>query len=592
MAGRIPDNIIEDILARTDIVETIASYIPLKRAGRNFKANCPFHNEKTPSFMVSPERQIYHCFGCGAGGNVFGFLMQYERLEFSEAVELLAKRAGVVLPERQKRDYKAEGVITQIHAINESATLFYQSNLNSGLGAQAKKYILDRGIKESSIQAFKLGYAADRYDALINYLRAKDISLALLEKAGLILPKDGGGYYDRFRARVIFPIFDIKSRTIAFGARFIPAQDAHNNGAALAKYINSPETPVYIKGRNLYGLNFAKDAIRQFDSVAVVEGYFDFIIPYQEGLQNIVASQGTALTLEQVRLIKRYTRNVVMVYDSDSAGQMAALRSLDIFIEEEMNVRVASLPAGFDPDLFVRKKGIENFRKIISGGQNLFDYKMDMLKKQHNIREIEGKAKVASEMLPTINRFKDAILKSQYLKKLSEELDVQTDALLEELKKIKPDRLHLNFDTAGLKKKQEINPTEMLLLKLMLEENGLITQVKERLEPADFQDDRASRIVSALFNLTDEGKNIEPNRLIASLGDEVSDIICSSVFLPAITEGEREKVVDDCILRLKNNRLRQRRQHIHEEIKIAQDSGDEEKLHRLMQEFHYLIKKG
>jgi len=591
--GRIPENILEDILSRVDIVEVISGYIPLKRAGRNFKAPCPFHHEKTPSFMVSPDRQIYHCFGCNAGGNAFNFLMQYERLEFPEAVETLAKKVGVTLPDSQKQDYKTTSLITQLYKINELAALFYESSLNSSGALEAKKYLLKRGINEDAIKLFKLGYAPRNWDALINHLRNKNINLSLLEKAGLILAKDGGGYYDRFRDKIIFPIFDIKSRVIAFGARLIPGTSKAGGADNSPKYVNSPETPVYIKGRNLYGLSLAKDAIRENDYVAVVEGYLDFIMPYQAGLKNIVASLGTALTTEQTRLIKRYTHNVVMVYDADDAGQMAVLRTLDIFIEEGMNVKVVSLPEGLDPDLFVRKNGIESFKEKINQAENLFDYKLKVLKLRNTIKDIETKALISSEMLLTINRFKNAILRAEYIKRLSQELDISEDALLQEINKIKDNKIYSDTYAPGpAKKALNINPTEKLLIKLMLEEEELISHIRQRLEPADFQDERTCRIVSLMFSLIEQGKNIEPNKLINHLNDEtISQVICESTLLPDVTSQNKESIVNDCIHRLKSERLRVKKQCLHEQIKTAQALRDEEKLHRLMQEFHCLIKE-
>jgi DNA primase len=583
--GRIPDNILEDILSRVDIVEVVSGFIPLKRAGRNFKALCPFHQEKTPSFMVSPDRQIYHCFGCGAGGNAFNFLMQYERLEFPEAVQTLAKKVGVVLPEAQKEDEKTTSLITQLYKVNELTALFYESNLNSSGGSLAKNYLLKRGINEATIKLFKLGFAADKWDALINHLRNKNIHLSLLEKAGLILTKEGGGYYDRFRNRLILPIFDIKSRVIAFGARVLDN--------TLPKYINSPETFIYIKGRNLYGLNLAKDAVRQNDYAVVVEGYLDFISPFQAGLENIVASLGTALTIEQARLIKRYTHNVVMVYDSDAAGQMATIRTLDIFIEEGMQVKVVSLPQGFDPDLFVRKNGIESFKEKINQAQNLFDYKLRILKSRYNAKDIQAKALICAEMLPTINRFKNAILKTEYIKRLSQELDITEDAILQELKKIKEDRPYLDLGAQELNKKAaQINPTEKLLIKLMLEETELINQIREKLQPGDFQDDKTSRIVSLLFELVDQGKNIEPSKLINYLNDEtIAQVICESTLLPEIPAQNKENIVDDCVRRIKKENLRLKKQRLHEQIKTAQSLKDEKQLDRLIQEFHGLIKE-
>ncbi len=593
MTGRIPENILEDILGRVDIVEVISGYIPLKRAGRNFKTLCPFHHEKTASFMVSPERQIYHCFACGVGGNAFNFLMQYERLEFPEAVELLAKSAGVVLPQTQKQDAQAVSLITQLYKINELAANFYAQNLNSPQGASAKSYLLKRGLNEEAIKIFKLGFALDKWDALINHLRAKNISLSLLEKAGLILAKEGGGgYYDRFRHRLILPIFDIKSRVLGFGARVLPAPSGVEGDGTLPKYINSPETPIYTKGKNLYGLNLAYEAIRGTDSVVMVEGYLDFIIPYQAGINNIVASLGTALTQEQARLLKRYTHNVVMVYDADKAGELASLRSLDIFIEEGMNVKVVSLPLGFDPDSFVRKNGVAHLKEKLEQAESLFDYKLKILKSRHNIKEPEGKANIAAEMLPTLKKFKNLILRAEYIKKFAEVLNVAEYYVVEELKKIKEDRPYLDFSETRPKKALNANPTEKLLVRLMLEETGFINRIKESLEPADFQDERIARIVSIMFELLEQGRDIAPSSLINYLEDEEElQVICESTFLPEISEQEKERVVDDCIQRLKNERMRLKRQRLHEEIKVAQHLGDEEGLHRLMHEFHHLVKK-
>ncbi|MFH1198639.1 MAG: DNA primase [Candidatus Omnitrophota bacterium] len=589
---KIPENILEDILGRIDIVEIISGYIPLKRSGRNFKAPCPFHHEKTPSFMVSADRQIYHCFGCHKGGNVFRFLMDYERMEFPEAVEMLAKKCGVVLPESKPQDPKATNFITQLYKLNELAAGFYEQGLSLAPGAQAKDYLLKRGIKEESLKLFKLGFAADKWDGLITYLRAKGVPLSLLEKAGLVLSKEGGGYYDRFRNRVIFPIFDIKSRVLAFGARVLPALSRGEGDNSLPKYLNSPETPVYTKGKHLYGLNFAKDAIRDNDYAVIVEGYLDFLMPYQEGVQNIVASLGTALTPEQARALKRYTHNIVMVYDPDKAGEMATLRSLDIFIEEGMNVKVVSLPEGLDPDLFVRQNGAQGFREKILAAKSLFDYKLGILKLRHNAKDVEGKSNIAAAMLPTINKFEDAVTKSEYIKKLSQELSVTETALWEELKKIKDGRLAVDFSRGQTKKAIDINPTEKMLIKMMLEAPGLARYVKENLIPEDFKDERASRIVSLLFNFIEQGKEMGPSVLVNHIDEEdIAQFICESAFLDVAQEN-KEKVVENCVCRMKDERLKNRRQNLHEEIKRAQALGDEEKLNILMQEFHNLIKKG
>ncbi len=584
MPGFIPENILDDILARVDIVEVISGYIPLKRAGRNFKACCPFHHEKTASFIVSPERQIYNCFGCSESGNAFKFLMRYERMDFPEAVETLARKAGVTLPQNESVDNKAQGLITQLYKINELAAEFYCANLNSQEAPKAKDYLLKRGVSPETIKTLKIGFAYDKWDALINHLRAKGFNLSVLEKAGLIVSRENGGYYDRFRNRIIFPVFDIKGRVLGFGARVLDN--------TLPKYINSPETLIYTKGRNLYGLNLAKEGIRGNDFVAVVEGYMDFIIPYQEGVKNIVASQGTALTVEQVRLLKRYANNVVMIYDADSAGELATLRSLDIFVEEEVTVRVVSLSKGFDPDLFVRKNGIEVFSREINTARGLFDYKLAVLRSRYDTKDIANKAKVSSLMLETINKFKNAILKTEYLKKLAQELGIKEEALLEEAKKKKVDKFH-DAPQANFKKSHlSVNPTEKLLMLLMLEENSLIERIREAIDPRDFKDERISRIVSVMFSLMAEGKEVRPQILMNHLGDDISYLVCEPDSLPeGLSLAHKESMAEDCLKKLKGEREKLKREKLHEEIKVAQAAGDEERLNRLIEEFHCLIKK-
>jgi len=585
MPGLIPENILEEILSRVDIVEVISGYIPLKRAGRNFKAPCPFHQEKTPSFMVSADRQIYHCFGCGESGNAFKFLMRHERMEFLEAVEVLARKAGVLLPEKDKQNPGTTNLISGIFKANELASNLFEHNLESIEGSRARDYLMKRGITEQSIRLFKIGFALERWDSLINALRTKNIQLSVMEKSGLILPRDTGGYYDRFRNRVVFTIFDLKSRVLGFGARVLDS--------SLPKYMNSPETPVYTKGRNLYGLNWAKDAIREQDGVVVVEGYLDFIIPYQAGLKNIVASLGTALTLEQVRLIKRYTHNVVLVYDGDAAGEMATLRSLDMFIEEEMQAKIAVLPKGFDPDSFVREFGIDKFRDLVVRATGLFEYKLNILKTKYDYRDIESKAMISKLMLESIAKHKSAVLKSEYIKRLSQELNISEDALLSEIKFAKLEMVPNSIREASQKKTISINPTEKMLIRLMLEENCFIDQVRKDLEPADFRDETASRIASVIFDLFLQGKTVEAKTLINHMPEEViSQAICETILGEDIPCENREKLLLDCIQRIKVEKLKTRRQSLHNQIKTAQHLGDEEKLHQLMHEFHSLIKKG
>jgi len=587
MSAHIPESLLEDILSRLDIVEIISGYIPLKKAGRNFRANCPFHHEKTPSFTVSPDRQIYHCFGCGESGNAFKFLMRHERMEFPEAVKILAKKTGVILPEQNNPEIARQASLTsQLYRVNELAVSFYENNLHAASASACRDYLLNRGIKLQTIKEFHLGLAASSWDSLINYLRSENISLSLMEKAGLILPKDAGGYYDRFRNRIIFPIFDIRSRVIGFGARVMDK--------TLPKYINSPETLVYVKGKNLFGLNLSKDYIRENDFAIIVEGYLDFMIPYQEGLSNIVASQGTALTLDQIRLLRRYTHNVVMIYDGDTAGEIATLRSLDILIEEGMNVKVVPLPNGMDPDTLVRREGVNSLKAKVQGAKSLFDYKLEVLKSRHNINDAHGKSKIASLMLSTISKFDNAILRGEYTKRLSEEIKVPEHYILEELNKLKSNAVGGLDEGLCVKKSiSGINPAEKLLIKFMLEEKELIEKIMQELSPADFADMRTAKVVSVMHDLFTQGKNIEPSILMNYFSeDDASQLVCESMFMPEILGQEREKAVNDCIARIKVQRLKSQREHLHVQIKSAQSLGDEQRLNSLIKEFHNLIKKG
>lgn len=585
MKGRIPDSIVETVLNRVNIVEVVSECIPLKRAGRNFRALCPFHQEKTPSFMVSADKQIYHCFGCGAGGNVFNFLMQFERIDFPEAVQILAKKAGVAIPENLSYDTKeSSGVTAQLLKACEGSASFYEGNLGSTSGIQAKDYLSKRGITAETMKMFRLGFAPDKWDSLISHLRNKGVNLSAMEKAGLVIPKEGGGYYDRFRNRVIFPIFDVKARAIGFGARVLDK--------TLPKYVNSPETPLYIKGKNLYGLWASKDAIREEDSVVVVEGYLDLITAFQHGVTNVVASSGTALTVDQARLIKRYTHNVIIIYDGDPSGQIATVRALDIFVEEDMHVRVVSLPEGYDPDLFIRKNGIERFKTLIKGAQSLFDYKMSILKSRYDAKDAEGKEKICSEMLPTIQKFRSPVVQSEYLKELAQELKVKEEALLQEAMLLRDTRKGRGFalpSTAGTQK--AIHPVEKFLIKLMLEEDAIIHELKDKLEPDDFQDERIAKIVALMFDCMAEGKAIEPSKLLTRIGDaEAMRLVCESTFLPEINDENREKIIADCIQRLKTKKITHKKHWLQGEIKAAQETGDEERLQKLLLEFDTLIK--
>lgn len=585
----IPENTIEDILARVDIVELISGYTPLKRAGKSYKALCPFHSEKTPSFVVNAERQIFHCFGCAAGGNAIGFLMQYERLQFPEAVEALAKKAGVVLAQTsyERQRSSIQNAPASLYEVNEAAALFYREQLDSPQGEAALTYLRKRGITKETIQRFKIGYASQAWDGLLTFLRNKNYSLALIEKAGLIISKSAGGYYDRFRGRLIVPIIDPKERIAAFGARVLDQ--------SLPKYINSPETPIYTKGKILFGLHAALDAIRHNDAAIIVEGYFDCIMPYQAGIRHIAASCGTALTSEQARLLKRWTHNVIMIYDADNAGQSATLRSLDILLEEDMQVKVARLPEGHDPDSYVRNFGARKFQELIVEAQDLFDYKLERLQEKYSPLTIPHKAKIVSEMLDTIRKFNNLVMRSAYLKKLAEKLALDEGSLLAELKKTKADTaVSVRQQAASLALKPLLTslPTERLLVRLLLEEEELIAALREKIIPEDFRDRYLGQIVSRMFELFSNGKKVDAKSLLNDFSDPgVSKIICELTACDGPSLTNKNKILNDCIRRMKEDLRKLKQQEICEKMKLAEAQKDGHRLKELLEEFQCLSRK-
>lgn len=579
----IAQNLLDEILAKIDIVELIAGYFPLKRAGRNFKALCPFHNEKTPSFMVNPQRQIFHCFGCSKGGNAFTFLMEYERMDFYEAAKTLAAKAGVRLPLDSAAGGKT-GIVSAVYKVNQLAMSFYKDRLSSGEGAFARKYLDARGINRQTQELFSLGVSSDKWEGLFSCLRGKNISIALLEKSGLFCARREGGYYDRFRSRLIFPILDVKKRVVAFGARLLADE------TPAAKYVNSPETLVYVKGRHLYGLNLSWEEITKNDSAVVVEGYFDAISVYQAGIKNVVASLGTSLTAEQIKLLKRYTQNVVMIYDSDSAGQEASLRSLDLLLAESMNARIGLLTPQTDPDSFLRKMGAEAFRKVINSAQEFFDYKLGVLTARFPSGQPQGKARIALEMLVSLNNLSNNVLQSEYLRKLAGSLNINEEALMIELRKLKGKKSVLPAERFISNTDRKANPTEKLLLNLILRQTQLIERVKSELCAEDFQDARIARIFSLVLKLTAEGRTVEANRLIGYLNDGtlaafISELLAGEDFCA----DEAEQIFDDCIARIKKQRFNSRCILLQNQIKSAEELGDERQLNRLITELRDML---
>ncbi len=581
----IPENIIDQVRERTDIVDVISRYIPLKKAGRNYKAPCPFHHEKTPSFMVSPAKQIYHCFGCGQGGNVFNFLIKYERLEFPEAVRELAKKAGIVIPEASAGERQKSSLSEKLHTINKASVGFFRDNLLSSKTATApRQYMAKRKIDSKTVDLFKLGYAPKSWTGLLDHLKAKGFTdEAALEKSGLVIRGRENKLFDRFRDRIIFPICDVKGRIRGFGSRVLDNREP--------KYMNSPETFIYNKGSHLYGLDISWEEIREKNKAVIVEGYLDFLTPYQHGIKNLVASLGTALTVDQIRLLKRYANHVIILFDADQAGENAAVRSLDLLLEEDLKVEVAQLPKGSDPDSFVNEFGAEEFRKALDSALGLFDYKLNLLLKKYDIGALEGKARVASEMLPLIYRIKNTIMQSGYLKRLAEILSVSESDLRKELAKVRPDYSH-NFRPP--KKKQETtkaDTAEKILAGLMLEDSAFIPAIKEGLTCDDFKDLPIRKVVQKLFQFYDTNRNTAPSKLIDSFKDD--EILCACVSeLSATCENlvDKDKSLQDCVQWIRQKSLKLKLKDLCEDIKEAQHKGDDTGVVGLVMKYNEMLK--
>ena len=579
----IPDHLIDQIQERTDIVEVISKYVALKKVGRNYKSTCPFHHEKTPSFVVSPDKQIYHCFGCGAGGNVFSFVMRYENMQFPEAVESLAGKAGVVLPRQASQSSASSSLANQLYRVNELACQFFQATLANN--AAANEYLASRGIAEDAKKKFKIGYAPESWEALLNFFKSKGVSVSLVEKAGLAVANDKGGHYDRFRKRIIFPITDLKDRILGFGARVLDA--------SLPKYLNSPETVIYSKGKNLYGLNLSREAIKKEGHALVVEGYLDFIIPYQAGIQNIIATLGTALTIDQIKLLKRFGNTVIMVYDPDAAGESASLRNLDLFITEDVNVYIAELSDGLDPDSYIRKKGAEDFLKLIKSSKNLFDYKLDKLKNRFNISTTHGKVNIVNEMVPTIAKINNAVFKADLIKKLSEKLSVNEDAIREELKKVKPGAAERVSTVIPVEAKKDYWSAEIMILALLLAGNSFIKVISEELSPEEFKDTSIRDLVVAILELYKQNVPVNAAKVINHMGsgDRAANLVSEAVnMLEPLAD--KEKAMADCIARIKKDNVKDRLADIQDALRMAHSQKDEEKVKSLVAEYNSLMKAG
>lgn len=578
-ARLIPDAVLDEIRDRTDLVGFIGDYVPLKKSGRSYKGLCPFHTEKTPSFNVSPDRNIFRCFGCGAGGNVFTFLMRMDGMSFLEAVRHLAKRAGVEVPAptpEEASDARQRERLLQV--TRRAATLYHRQLLEAPEADGARRYLADRGLTDAAIKDFELGYAPAGWDFLPKKAQASGVSTADLEAVGLVIRSErGGDHYDRFRARLIFPIRDHRGEVVGFGGRLLDPD------ATEAKYINTPETALYHKGRLLYGMDKARREAQDCDELLVTEGYLDVITAHQEGLENIVATLGTALTEQHARLIGRYAKRVTLVFDADQAGLNAARRGADLLLAEGLQVEVLTLPDGHDPDSYIRSSGMEAFEAAHRQAKPLVDFFLDELLKGDKADSPARKGRVASELLPLVGRIPNHVERDEAIRQMADALGVREEALRDELRRIRaeerrpPKAAPAAEESAG---REAPWPEEELLLRILLQDRAAMEAVSADLTPESLKDGSLRAICRALFEVSEAGE-VDLARIVDHLPD--AELAARAVQLAETPHGLEDYRVGlrDSMATIESRALRGQVRELERALREAEVAGNDAMVHEL-----------
>ena len=548
------EDLVEEVRLKNDIVDVISGYVKLQKKGSSYFGLCPFHNEKSPSFSVSRSKQMYYCFGCGAGGNVFTFIMEYENFTFVEALKMLAERAGVELPEmeysreaKEKADLKA----TMLE-INKLAAKYFYAQLKAEQGSVAHTYLTRRGLSEETITAFGLGYSNKYSDDLYRYLKSKGYNDSILAKAGLISIDEKNGVYDKFWNRVMFPIMDVNNRVIGFGGRVM--------GDAKPKYLNSPETEVFDKSRNLYGLNRARTSRKNY--FLICEGYMDVIALHQAGFTNAVASLGTALTTGHASLIKRYVSEVYLTYDSDEAGTKAALRAMPILREAGISAKIIRMDPYKDPDEFIKNLGAEAFEERIQKARNGFMFSLEILERDYDMNSPEGKNSFLDAASERLNTFEDEIERDLYIKAVAEKYNVNHESLKKKVAKI---AIKTGLAKPADKPKQAANKdkgkedghlqSQKILLTWLIENEKVFAQIKKYITPNDFTKQLYQTVAELLYEQYETGE-LNPAKVMNHFTDEEEHREVASLFHTRIqklhTKEEQEKALKETIIRVKN----------------------------------------
>jgi DNA primase len=594
---RIPDATIDQVRLSVDIVEVISAHVALKKRGKNYVGLCPFHTEKTPSFTVSSDKQMYHCFGCGKGGNVFTFLMDIEKVSFVEAVRSLAERAGIPVPQEESGG-PGESESERIYDACRFAGLFFYKGLTeSDAGKPALDYVNKRGFTPETIKSFGLGYAPDSWDALLTRAQKEGMQTEDLLRAGLIRARDEGGYYDYFRHRLMFPIFSTSGRVIGFGARKLREEDTGG------KYLNSPETPVYSKGRTLFGLFQSREAIRTEGKAVLVEGYADLITLFQEGVQNVVASGGTALTADQALLVKRYTGTLTLLFDADTAGSAATVRGVDVALENGLDVEVATLSEGEDPDQFVRRHGVQALRERLAQAVSFIDFKASELRRAGMFSSPERQAEAVRSIVQTIAKINDELKRSFFIKEVAQKYEIYESVLHRELERWVPRQRPRatapvrSAESATRESSVDVQtpqPTavpaaEQDLLRLFLESRSDVTQfILSNLSLSDLQDTRIRSLAEMALARIEETGSCDAGSLVNEIQDPALKGLLTEVTLSRyeLSKGWRDmeapidtadpfEVARDALLVVKRSALQKQMEENQKQLKEASLRGED-----------------
>jgi len=580
LQGHIPQEKIGEIKSRVNIVDLVSEYVTLKKAGRNFVGLCPFHKEKTPSFSVNPEKQIFYCFGCGEGGDIFAFLMKINGASFAESARYLANKAGIEIPVR-KMTGAERTVISEkekLNRINSMAADWFSGQLSSENGRAARDYLNKRKMDAAITGEFRMGYSPEGWSHLVNYFEDRKVPLGLVEKTGLIISKDNGRFYDRFRGRLIFPIEDLSGRVVAFGGRAL--------GDNMPKYLNSPESPVYTKGRVLYGMYRTKDSIRNKDYVIIVEGYVDLLSLRDAGVNNVVATLGTALTREQVELIRRFTRNVAVIFDPDEAGRHAVERSLKLFLEENMHARVVVLPEGYDPDDYVKKFGPEALEDIIAHSPMMVDYYIE--KMMGNSATLEDNLDVSRDSISFISTISDRVEQNLFIKRVSEKLGIEQGLLKDKVRKASVNSKTTGRTTSPEKRTGKVDKVELNLIYMMTEYPEKIPEVTREGILDCFTSETLKRLGQTITEETGDMTSLIGALENGSVKERLLQLMMERPF------SEREiadRVFDDNIKQVRNKWQKGRRALLTRELIRAREMDDRELSDSLLQERNNLLKE-